>query len=443
MSYPESASNRIQWFEGMLLMPQHFQQADQRIDHLFHIHLTNSVSHYWGVLDYQIDEAALLAGRVSFLTLEAILPDGTFFALLPEERDRFTIDLSSYPFTPPVNTLTVYLAIPAYITGSTTVGEELSRYISIESRAVCDENTGEGAENLPLLRPNVLLVAGEEPSARYSSFPILQVKKGDSAFSLCDNFVPPHLKVKPEQPLGQMGLALTKKIREKIFFLGDRLHHRTDALISADAENAVKGLRSDLLPFEAVVQAGCAHPFTVYLSLCSLAGSISTLQPEQMPPSFLPYNHNALFPTFNQVFEYINAILAHIQEGYYVVVFEREDRTFRLALRQSWKRDKLILGAKAPKGMSLIEMAKWIQEAVIATDSHVAAVRDKRILGAKRTLIESENTMQLFPAKDSLLFAVDYQSEFLNFDETLNIFNIADHPQARPLEIVMYVPKKG
>jgi type VI secretion system protein ImpJ len=50
MSYQGRAVNRIQWFEGMLLVPQHFQQTDQRIDNLFNIHMANSVKDYWGVL---------------------------------------------------------------------------------------------------------------------------------------------------------------------------------------------------------------------------------------------------------------------------------------------------------------------------------------------------------------------------------------------------------
>lgn len=39
MIYGGNVKNAIQWHEGMLLRPQHFQQADRRIEQLFAYHL--------------------------------------------------------------------------------------------------------------------------------------------------------------------------------------------------------------------------------------------------------------------------------------------------------------------------------------------------------------------------------------------------------------------
>ena len=63
----------IQWSEGMLLSPQHFQQNDI----FWHQHLRHRIAaqnpHYWGVLRLSV---SLIKEVISISTLECILPDG-------------------------------------------------------------------------------------------------------------------------------------------------------------------------------------------------------------------------------------------------------------------------------------------------------------------------------------------------------------------------------
>jgi type VI secretion system protein ImpJ len=69
--------NKIQWHEGMLLSPQHFQYGELRIEQLLYANAQNSAYCNWGVLDFAIDKNLLAQGIVEVSQLLAILPDGT------------------------------------------------------------------------------------------------------------------------------------------------------------------------------------------------------------------------------------------------------------------------------------------------------------------------------------------------------------------------------
>lgn len=432
----------VQWHEGMLLMPEHFQQSDRRVEELLHFHVSRASPFYWGVETVTFDPAALLTGKLSISALEAVMPDGTPVVVGASGGEPLEADLQAHFQKTQEKSFTVYLAVPVYEVGAAQSEKNLSRYLSRESDAVFDENTGEGRLRYPALMPNVLLLLGEEPSGRYSHFPLLKITYASNAFEVDETFSAPSLVVKTGEALGEVCLDLAKRIREKTAFLSENLKKQTSNTISAEAENAVKALGRGLLPFEAIVRSNASHPFSVYLSLCQLAGQITALHPGQMPPSFTPYHHNQMRACFCEVMTYIDRMLCRIQEGYNVIAFVLEERTFKLPLRHAWMNDHLIFGAKASSGMSEKDLVDWINKALIATDTYVAPCRDKRILGAPRQILEHYEEMQLLPAQDSVLFSVTYDQAFIEASETLQIFNVADSDLLRPEEIVMYTPKR-
>ena len=69
--------DRIQWHEGMLLTPQHFQLESARVDNLIAWHTIASSGQSWGVRKLEIDVGLLASGVFRVLELDAIMPDGT------------------------------------------------------------------------------------------------------------------------------------------------------------------------------------------------------------------------------------------------------------------------------------------------------------------------------------------------------------------------------
>lgn len=433
----------VQWYDGMLLRPEHFQQADRRVDQLLCYHLQNSLIHFWGVNHLRIDDLLLKSGIFRILELEAIMPDGLAISAYADEGDVIEIDLrkESNLFSLGAEA-TVYLAVPEYRPDAANVDATFPRFKSVESGPIVNENTGVSAPIFPCIKPNILLFIGEEPSSRFIFFPLAKISKENHSYSL-STFSPPLLTVRTKSLLNSLCTDVALKIRNKITFLGERISADKTSIMAQEANEYMKAMSAALLPYEAVLNVDGIRPFNLYLLLCSLAGHLCSLVPNQIPPGFKPYDHNNLRHNFEEVIEFIDLMLERVQEGYLIIPFEQQDRIFRLEMARAWLDQKLIFGAKATPGMSEKDLIEWVASCVIASKSVVESVRDKRILGAQRVLIEGDEELKLLPSKDMVLFEIKYDEAYVKLDEVLQIFNVADTPFKRPQEIIFYLSKKN
>ena len=73
---PLDIPDLIEWHEGMLLTPQHFQQFASRSELLTQYMFSQGAPFGWGIIDLKIDQAALSAGILRILSIEAVMPDG-------------------------------------------------------------------------------------------------------------------------------------------------------------------------------------------------------------------------------------------------------------------------------------------------------------------------------------------------------------------------------
>jgi type VI secretion system protein ImpJ len=435
-------TDAIQWHEGMLLLPQHFQQNDVRQTELLQFHISEVSPFHWGVRHYAIDSAMLVSGVLYFQALEAIMPDGLVVSSYANEGELVSIDLTPYEAEMEKNPLMIYIAVPKYKYGAANTTGDTPRFLSREGSSIVDENTGDGKISIPRLAPNVLIFVGQEPPSDFVSFPIFKIANDSNAYVLKD-FVAPCLKVQQSSVLGRATENICKRIREKIAFLSDRLLSNSNGLMTADAENVARALSIGLLPFEALLKSNASHPFALYIGLCGLAGEVAGLHPAQIPPLLEPYDHNDLLQTYTRVFDFIISMIDRIQEGYLVVPLTLEDRTFSLKLRDDWLNKQLVMGAKVSPGMSIRELNQWIEQCVIVTDTSVIRAMDNRILGADRKIVESAEEIKLLPAKGVTLFLITINDQFIKKGEDLRIFNVSDSSSKRPCEIVLYVPKSS
>lgn len=432
----------VQWHDGMLLRPEHFQQSDRRVEQILHYQLSQSLPFYWGVSHFRIDDVLLSSGIVRILEIEAIMPDGLVISFHIDDGDIMELSLKEHEkeFKKGKQSLMVYACIPEYRNDAASLNSEYPRFKSIESGFVVNENTGEEVPRFACLKPYLHLHAGTEPPAQYVSFPILKISNSQNNFVL-EQFTPPSLQVPLTLELGSMCCHIAQTIRNKAAFLADRVLSDQTTFMAVEASQHIRVMTAALLNFEALLQTGKAHPYNLYVALCALAGNLSGLRPNEVPPAFTPYNHNDIFQSFTQVKDYIFYCLDALQEGFTIVTFDQYDRLFKLMMQRDWVQDKLILAAKASAEMHEKDLITWLSSAVIASKSFVSSVRDKRILGAKRTIIEDDQSLKLMPSKDMLLFEVLYDRTFINPDEELHIFNVADTPTQRPKEIILYLPK--
>ncbi len=88
----------IQWHEGLLLTPQHFQQLSSRHEALVQYGTSLFAPFCWGVRRFKHHAISLPAGKLRVLELEAVMPDGlvVVHGLHDTGRDEvLEIDLSA------------------------------------------------------------------------------------------------------------------------------------------------------------------------------------------------------------------------------------------------------------------------------------------------------------------------------------------------------------
>ncbi len=442
MADAQDIPEAIQWHEGMLLAPQHFQQLSVRQEELLHYRIRAAAPFCWGVHRFKLDPVLLIEGTFRVLELEAVMPDGlVVHHRHPGERD-LEIDLTRYGEELKQKPVAVHLAVPALKLGEeSAVRGALPRYDSVEGSPIPDVNTGESELAIPRLRPRISLLVTDTPPQKYTTFPLAKVAYRNEAYGVTD-FIPPATRVAQRSELWEICTAVAQRLREKAVFLAEKVSAPNSALrgpMILDTKLLIQSLVSGLPQFEAVLNTGVSHPYSVYLSLCNLVGHIAAVGSALVPPALDAYNHNDLRRTFQQAAGYISRMIDEgILESHTAVPFDFAKGIFSLRIDPEWMAPSLIVGLRAKAGVTDKEVEKWMSESLIGSAPVIESLKSKRILGAEREKIEGDD--QLVPARGVSLFRLAATPEFIVPDKPLVIFNTSDPKgKTRPTEITLYV----
>src|SRR5215212_1940805 len=169
----------IDWSEGMLLLPEHFQAFASRQEQLIHYHASAASPFHWGVMQFAASVTAK-DGRFTVSALEAVMPDGLVVRRLgrdPElskELGGFRKQFQTQPVA------TIYLAVP-----------ERDDYIAAKERyqtyniRLTGAGDGPRREDVTVQRPAAKLVTSfETVNGRHVHFPLAKVRFADNAFQL-------------------------------------------------------------------------------------------------------------------------------------------------------------------------------------------------------------------------------------------------------------------
>ena len=324
----------IQWHEGQLLTPQHFQQFSLRVESL----IQALPSRYLPVLLGHAAPSTTMApqlttGVLRVRALDAVMPDGLHVVFAPG-HDQLQIDLRPLAGRMRQRPMPVHLAMPIQ---ADHVPRAQHRYFSYESDPVADDNTGDGGVAIPRLRPRLVLMADEQPPARFTSFPLLEVRCDGERFEPT-GFVTADA-ARRLLVVARDGSAsdVSELLRLRALALSERAILSPQSSFGSEARSQIHLLTAALPALEALLRTEQAHPFALYLELCRVAGQVATLGHSLLTPVFPAYVHNDALPSFEQVTQFITRVVREgVPDTLRRFAFEQEGEAFRLPANPAW-----------------------------------------------------------------------------------------------------------
>lgn len=437
----------VQWHEGMLLGPQHFQQSFLRQELLLGHHIMNLAPYYWGIEKLDINRSLLVSGYFQVDELVAVMPDGLVVNYVNNEQYKLEVDLHQYKDEIRKKDLTVYLAVAVQKPENIVEKGEVSRFRSLQGDLVNDANTGDNPILIPRLMPALNLMVVDELSSKYVGFPLAVITHKDANFMMTD-YIPPGISLAALPAIREIGERIVQQLREKANYLSEKIKavsSSTGMAMVLETKEMIRSVVSALPQFETILRSPGFHPFMLYHACTVLAGHLAALDSEFIPPIFEPYDHNNLRTIFTTVYEYIYRVTEQgIQEKYtcFPFTYQSEIHGFGIRLDEAWFSEEMIVGVRGQPGMSLKDVEDWFSKCIIGSELLLPSMRERRVSGVKRKSIEGNEN--LVPLRGVQLFSLIMDQNYVNTNERLLIINPSNHISGtrRADEIVLYVPSE-
>jgi type VI secretion system protein ImpJ len=440
VNQPIPITERIQWHEGMLLAPQHFQQSAARLDELVAAQTLLAAPFSWGVRLLETDAGLLPAGIVRVLALEAVMPDGTLVSYAARGPQQASLELNLAPFAAALadTAVDVFLLLPL----SRRVHADLNeaRFRSVSQALVEDEVSEAVPVDVPRLLPNLSLAGGTQPSARFTCLRLGAVYKDNEILKWAPT-LPPLLAVPRSGELWARVAAFAGQLRGKAAFVAKQTampsSKTEDRLAYLEQRERLRNLVTALPTLEAVLRTMPLHPYALYLALAGLLGPLSLLRPGSLPLVPPDYDHADPLRCLQPLLDALQDALREVNQEYREFKFEFRYGAFEIGLLPEWVDKQLVLGMR---GQPERDLVAWMGGAIVGAQSAYASLREKRVLGAERKHIEVAEDLGVRASSGYTLFSIETSAALTIGGEPLVVSNASESAQAqRPLEMVLFV----
>lgn len=425
------------WYEGMAMLPQHFQLQALRNETLSAALTRCANPWFWGVSQLQIDEAALCAGTLRILRLEAIMPDGTPVDYDIGREPLLEFDCTRLLPAAPDSEHILWLALPPL----NRAGQwQLmnSRYRSVNSPPLPDLSSGEFPDSISQWQPVPRLVC-QHDLADFICLPLVQVVYTEGGFRLSEWF-PPTPAVGEESYLVRHTRQLCLQAREKNLFLsremqlaqqGQRLN---DWLWLALSLHSIQGA----LPLlESLINSGKPHPQDLYRALCLFIGQTAILTQDKTLPLLPAFNYQNMLPAFSSLFTVLKNQLAHIHRRYQRLNFNKLDNSFSLQLPADIHAgEPVVIGLLMPAG-NTSRAENWLQHNLIASQPFLPILRRQRMHGMTLTPLAAEQRSDWEIDNRVALFTLTLTTQWFEKETPLVIASLHE-TEDMPQRIMLY-----
>ncbi len=319
---------RVVWSEGMLVSPQHFQQADLYHENLVACRLAALSPHTWGVHTLDMDVGALASEQVCVGRFRGVLPDGTYLAFQAGDAEAPASRAIGAHFAPAQSVLEVFLALPKQRQGVASIApengdpaESRRARFRATSRTVSDL-AGDSADLcVAFAQRNVSILFGDEPADDFDTLKIAEVTRNPSGgLILHESFIPSLLSCSASPTLMASLRRLLALVTAKQRQLAHERQQRDAASVEFGAPEVTRYLQlaalNTFLPF--LVHAGRAGEISareLYLFLIRMVGQLATLASDTDPTDVPVFSFADLRATFEPLFALLDQMLRSSVRG--------------------------------------------------------------------------------------------------------------------------------
>ncbi|MFN3259395.1 MAG: type VI secretion system baseplate subunit TssK [Pikeienuella sp.] len=384
----------VQWSEGMLLAPQHFQQDAKRGEMAANYRLRATRPFAWGVREIAFDLDAPANGFVNVRRLDALMPDGLIVAFRhdAEGEEALEIGLNEGEAAALKGDVWIHVGVAAH-SGEAAGSAAIRRFISLEGAPEKDENDEALEETVARLRPRLRLFASAAPRLNLPnihSIPIAHVRREGTAVRMLD-YAPPCLKVRAGTLLHEAASGVVSVVRQAIDTItgSQRSPEAAGLYLSADPLDGARVLMPPLPRLAALIDSDEAPPFELYLALCDMLGAAATLDHDLAPPTARPYDHRGALACFREIAGRIEEAVGRLGPRHDLLKLEREGAgLFRLPRGEETPGAPFFLVLFPASGQSVEATAAWFLAAGVADEARMEDVLLSRVLGAGRRAID-------------------------------------------------------
>ena len=440
MKTMQAISNQVQWYEGMLLSPQHFQQNNLYFEQVINHKVALVQPYYWGVTELTIDPNAIQRNEVIIKSVAGILPDGTpvSFGQPVKENEYKPSDnrldpANNYSLSLKLHELTdikdnsellIYLGVPTRSDACASDAEtERKRYDSVNVGKIIDINDMNNEVDLVRLRPRLHLLAGKQyDENKYSAIPILRIKNNGKQDYCTLPFTPPIFTLpKSALPhnvsLGVKLESLLEKIYTKAKGVRDFFVQTKDpnSIVSEQQKRRIHYLMAYYPALEMLLKSETAHPFDLYKTVVNMAGHMSVLHESMMPPPMQTYEHNNIDESFQYLFDFIEQIVEKVDLNFKSIPFAKIDDIYQANISNIPRSKKLQLVCKIAQGSTIEMLEKWVQTASIGSKEYwEKTIKLVRISGAERTIVKEFSDLKISANDDEIFVEVNVDPDSEN-----------------------------
>lgn len=291
----------VNWGDGMLLKPQHFQYNDQ-LNRASVFYTQRSVqSFFWGFTNLSIDPDQLTVGTVKILEASGFFPDGTPFVVSKNQLPGFKLELDQ-------NVKTVYLAL---------ANDGVERYQFQESRVTDLYKPDSPAEQLETGKYHLQIRTDQMSLEGYSRLPVIKIAamRTDQSIVRDEKFIPPCLKIYSVANMQLLVSEILGTIRVRTNSLlknlaKDQRLRGTNAVDFAMAQTMSKNCAQ----ISHILQGGHSHPEQLFSHLVSMMGELQVFKFNEEFPKIPEYDHDNIWESYNQVLSVLRGLITQVSD---------------------------------------------------------------------------------------------------------------------------------